>query len=87
MAVPADSNLTLENFREYFKLSSPTGYTLSYQIEANEQTGLSTFYAVQSPIVTLLSSDGSKISESFSHGSTPDIKDVTKWSCTVTNSK
>ncbi|MBR3924861.1 MAG: hypothetical protein IKJ45_17215, partial [Kiritimatiellae bacterium] len=80
MTVPANSNLTLENFREYFKLSSPTGYTLSYQIEANGQTGLSTFYAVQSPIVTLQSSDGSKISESFSHGNTENIKDVTKWS-------
>ena len=80
MAVPADSNLTLENFREYFKLSSPTGYTLSYQIEANEQTGLSTFYAVQSPIVTLKDSDGYQKSESFSHGNTADIMDVTQWS-------
>jgi len=80
MTVPADSNLSIENFAEYFKISSPTGYTLSYQIDLNEETGLSTFYAVQSPIVTLQSSDGYQKSESFSHGNTADIMDVTRWS-------
>ena len=80
MTVPADSNLSLENFAEYFKISSSTGYTLSYQIDLNEETALSTFYAVQSPIVTLKESDGYQKSESFCHGNTAGIKDVTQWS-------
>ena len=80
MTVPAGSNLSMDNIQEYFKLSSPTGYVLSYQIEPDEQTGLSTFYAVQSPIVTLTQSDGKDKSESFSHGATANISNVTQWS-------
>lgn len=88
MAVPADSNLTLENFREYFKLSSPTGYTLSYQIESDEETGLSTFYAVLSPQVELKSSDtvseGSVKTESFSHGK--NYSSTNRWNLTSKDS-
>ena len=74
--------------RDKFLCTSTTGAPFTYEVRTDEETQCATLYAVLSPVVTLTASDGSKVSESFSHGTTKvtidgktvDISDVTKWS-------